>query len=163
MAVRRPSTFAADEVAREHALEEALVVAAGGVAGGGRAAVAGGGEFEGLRLGRAHAARDEAQALRALLHIDDGAHQVALVAPELEQAAAVRLGDGVARGAHVEEDAAVFKQRGGGVVGEIGFDDLGQLRGRGGFGAVPAMACCRWGGAPACMAVFTSPCARAGW
>ena len=112
----------ADEMAREHALEQALVVAAGGVAGGGRAAVAGGHEFERLRLGRAHAARDEAQALRALLHVDDGAHEVALVAPELEQAAAVRLGDGVARGAHVEEDAAVFKERGCGVIGEIGFD-----------------------------------------
>ena len=82
-----------------------------------------------LRFGCAHAPRDEAQALRALLHIDDGAHQVALFAPKLEQAAAVRLGDRVARGAHVEEDAAVFKQGGCGVIGEIGFDDLRQLRG----------------------------------
>ena len=72
---------------------------------------------------------DEAQALRALLHIDNGAHQVALVAPELQQAAAVRLGDGVARGAHVEENAAVFKQGRRGVIGKIVFDDLGQLSG----------------------------------
>ena len=67
--------------------------------------------------------------MRALLHLDDGAHQVALVAPELQQAAAVRLGDGVARGAHVEEHAAIFKQRRCGVVGQIVFDGLGQLRG----------------------------------
>ena len=41
--------------AREHALEEALIVAARGVAGGGSAAVAGGGELKRLWLGRAHA------------------------------------------------------------------------------------------------------------
>ena len=41
------------------------------------------------------------------------------------------FGDGVARGAHVEEDTAVFKHSGGGVRGQIGFDDSGQLRGRG--------------------------------
>jgi hypothetical protein len=46
-----------------------------------------------LRFGRAHAPRDEAQALRALFHIDNGAHNVSLVAPKLEQAAAVRLAD----------------------------------------------------------------------
>ena len=38
--------FGADEVARQHALEQALIVAAGGVAGGGSAAVAGGNKFK---------------------------------------------------------------------------------------------------------------------
>ncbi len=122
--------FGADEVAREHALEQPLVVAPRGVARRRSAAVAGGRELQRLRLGCAHAARDEAQALRALLQIDDGAHQVALFAPELQQAAAVRFGYGVVRGAHVEEDAAIFKQRRGGVVGQIFFDLLRELRGR---------------------------------
>ncbi len=124
--------LAAHEMPREDALEQALIIAARGVAGGGGAAVAGRSNLEELRPGRAHLARGQAQALRAWFHLDDGAHQVALVAPKLEQAAAMGLGDGAARGAHVEEHAAVFKHRCGGVVGEIGFDDPGQLRGCGG-------------------------------
>ena len=121
----------ADEVAGEHALQQALIVAPGRVAGGGGAAVAGGDELEGLRLGRAHAAGHQAQALRALLHLNDRADKVAFFAPELQQAAAMLLGDRVAGGAHVKEDAAILKQCGGGMVGEILFDGLGQL-GRGG-------------------------------
>ena len=97
------------------------IVAAGGVAGSGGAAVAGGHDLERLRLGGAHAAGGEAQGLGALLHIYDGAKQVALFAPELENAAAVRFAHSVMGGAHIEEDAAVFKQRGCGVVCEVFF------------------------------------------
>ena len=117
----------ADEGAGKDALQKSLIIAARGVASGGSAAVAVGDEFEGLRLGCAHAAGDEAQALRALLHFDHGAHQVALFAPELQQAAAVRLGDGVAREAHVEENAAVFKQSRGGMIGEIVLRGFGRV------------------------------------
>ena len=140
--------FRADEVAGEHALKQALVVAAGGIAGGRGAAVAGGDEFEGLRLGRAHAAGDEAQAGGALLGFNDGADEVALFAPELEEAAAMLLGDGVACRAHVKEDAAIFEECGGGVVGEILFNDFGELGRRGSNRA----------GSHA-----TSPAGRGGW
>ena len=99
-----------------------LIIPASGVAGSGSAAVAGGNQFKRLRLCRAHAACGEAQALHALLQIDHGAEQVALLAPELKKAAAVRLAHGVMGGAHIEEHAAIFKQRGSGVVCEIIFD-----------------------------------------
>src|ERR1700728_2500793 len=88
-----------DEVAHERALKEAKVVAASGIAGGGSAAVAGGGKLKRLRFGRAHTPRNETQALRALLDIDDRADEVALVAPKLQHAAAVRLSDRVTRSA----------------------------------------------------------------
>ena len=121
----------AQEMPCEHAIEEALIVAARGVAGSGSAAVAGGNKIEELRPGRAHLARGQTQRLRAWLHSDDSAHEVALLAPKLEQAAAMGLGDGVARGAHVEEHAAIFKHSRAGVRGQIRFDDPGQLRGGG--------------------------------
>ena len=53
--------FGADELAREHALQQALIIAARGVAGSGSAAVAGGHKLQRLRLGRAHAARHQPQ------------------------------------------------------------------------------------------------------
>ena len=68
-------------MAAESALKQALVVAAAGLAGGGGTPVAGGNEFQGLRLGRAHAASSQTQALGALGHFDHGADQVALLAP----------------------------------------------------------------------------------
>ncbi len=129
--------FGADEVPREHALQQPLIVAPRGVARRGRTPVACGREFERLRLGRAHAARDESQALRALLHIDDGAHQVALFAPKLQQAAAVRLGNRVARRAHIEQHAPILKQRRRRMIREIRFDDLRQSRGRSSFAGLP--------------------------
>ena len=42
----------------------------------------------------------------------------------------MRLGYGVSRETHIEEDAAVFKQCCGGVTGEIFFEDLNELGGR---------------------------------
>ena len=125
----------AEVMPRKHALEQALVVAAGGVAGSGSAALAGGDEFKKLRPGRAHLPRGQAQGLRAWFHVDHGANQVALVAPELEQAAPVRLFDGAARGAHVEQSAAIFKESRGRMGGKIRLDCLNELRRRNGFNA----------------------------
>ena len=99
-----------------------LIVAAGGIAGSGRAAVAGGHKLQRLRLGSAHAPGSQAQALRALLHLDHGAHQVAFLAPQLQQAAAMLLAHGVAGGAHVEQHAAILEQGGRGMVGQIVLD-----------------------------------------
>ena len=109
--------FRPEELAGEHALEEAEIVAAGGVAGRGSAAVAGGDELEELRLRGAHAAGCQAQGMRARLGANDGANQVAFFAPELEKATAVGFGNGVMGGAHVKKNAAVFEQGGGGVIG----------------------------------------------
>ena len=119
-----------DELAGQHPLQQPLIVAPGGLARGGRAAVAGGNHLQSLRLGRAHAASGKAQALRALLHFDDGTHQVALLAPQLQQAAAMLLAHRVVGAAHVEEHAAILQHRGCGVVGEVGFDGLGKPLGR---------------------------------
>jgi len=153
----------ADEVAGEHALKQALIVAAGGVAGGGGAAVAGGDEFEGLGLGRAHAAGDEAQAGSALLDLDDGADEVTLLAPELEEAAAMLLSDRVAGRAHIKEDAAILKEGGGGVVGEILFNGFGEL-GRGGSpGAHGDGSLSLVMSAGGHAGGFTSPAGRGGW
>ena len=58
---------------------------------------------------------------------EHGAHQVALLAPQLQQAAAVRLGDRVVRGAQVKEHAAVLKDRCGRMFNEIFFDALREL------------------------------------
>ena len=110
------------KAAGEDSLEQLHIVAARGVAGSGCTAVAGGHEFKRLRLGGAHAAGGEAQALGALLHIDHGAEQVALFAPELQNAAAVGFAHSVVGGAHIEENAAILEQRGGGVVCEVIFN-----------------------------------------
>ena len=107
-----------------------MIVAARGLAGGGGAAVAGGHQFQGLGLGRAHAAGGQTQTLRPLGHLDHGADQVALLAPQFEKAAAVRLAHRIAGGAHVEEHTAIFEQRRRRVVCEIFLDALGQVRGR---------------------------------
>ena len=120
----------ADEVAGQHALQQPLIVAAGGLAGGGSAAVAGGNQLQRLRLGSAHAASRQAQALRALLHVGHGADQVALLAPQLQQAAAMLLAHRIAGRAHVEEHTAILQQRGRRVVGEVCFNCLGQPLGR---------------------------------
>ena len=101
--------FCAEKGTIEDALEQALVVVASRVAGRGGAPVTCWDEFEGLRLGSTHAAGHDAQALGAVLDFDHGADKVAFFAPELEQAAAMRLGDGVVRETHVKEDAAVFE------------------------------------------------------
>ena len=90
-------------------------------------AVAGGNQFESLRLCGAHTARHHAETLRTLLNFNNGAHEVSFFAPELEQAAAVGLGYGVAREAHVEEDAAVFEQGCCGMCGEVVFEDFSEL------------------------------------
>ena len=37
------------------------------------------------------------------------------------------LADGVARETHVEEDAAIFEESGGGVCGEVFFEDFGEF------------------------------------
>ena len=117
----------AEKSAGQDAFEQSLIVAARGVAGGGSAAIAVRDKFESLRLRSAHATGHDAQALSAWLNFDDGADEVAFFAPKLEQAAAVGFGDGVAREAHVEEDAAVFEQSSGGVGGEIFFEDFGEF------------------------------------
>ena len=119
--------FGADEGAGEDALQQALIVAARGVASCGGAAIARGDEFEGLRFGRAHAPGHDAQALRARLNLDDRSHEVALFAPKLKQAAAVGLGYGVVREAHVEQNATVFEKGGGGMGCEIVFEDFGEF------------------------------------
>jgi hypothetical protein len=116
--------FGADEDAREDALKQALIVAARGVASGRGAAIARGNEFKGLRLGRAHAASHDTQALCARLNLNDGSHEVALFAPKLEQAAAVGLGYGVAREAHVKENATIFEEGGGGMGCKVVFEDF---------------------------------------
>ena len=54
---------------------------------------------------------DQAQALRALLDFNNRAHQVAFLAPQLQQAAPMLLAHCVVGSAHVEEHASIFKQR----------------------------------------------------
>ena len=46
----------------------------------------------------------------------------------------MRLADRVVCRPHVKDDAAIFEQHGPWMIGEIGFDRLRQLRGRGRFG-----------------------------
>jgi len=108
--------FRSEEAAGQDALKQALVVAARCVAGCGGASVAGGHKLKGLRFGCAHAASHQAQTLRTLLQVDYGADEVAFIAPQLEQTAAMLLFDGVMSGAHVEQNAAVFKDCGSGVI-----------------------------------------------
>jgi len=61
----------------------------------------------------------------ALLDFDDGPNYVAFFAPELEETAAMRLSDGVACKAHIEEDATVLEQGGSGVGDQIVFEGFG--------------------------------------
>ena len=92
----------------------------------------------------------QAQALGALLHFDHGAHQVAFVAPQLQQAAPVRLADRVTGRAHIEQNAAVFEQSGCRMLGQILFNALGELAG-GGADSTGLIGC------------LTSLAARADW
>src|SRR5690242_7673232 len=69
--------------------------------------------------------------MRALLHLDNRTHQVAFVAPELQQAAAVRFAYRVTSGTHVENHSAILQQRRAWMVGQIAFDYPGQLARRG--------------------------------
>jgi hypothetical protein len=62
--------------------------------------------------------------LCARLNLNDGSHEVALFAPKLEQAAAVGLGYGVAREAHVKENATIFEEGGGGMGCKVVFEDF---------------------------------------
>jgi hypothetical protein len=127
MAERRPSTFAPGKSPGESAFKETLKVSARRVTGGWGATVAVGNEFEGLRLRNSHATSQHTQAMGAWLNFDDGSDDVALFTPQLEETTAVRLGYGVTCEAHVEEDAAVFEQRCGGVRGKVFFEDLGEF------------------------------------
>ena len=145
----------ADELAREHALEETPVVAAGGVASGGSAAVAGGSQLKESAAWPRPCAGWQGAGIARVLNSDDGADQVALFAPQLKQAAAMGFGDGVAGSTHVEEDAAIFKQCGGWMVGQIFFDGF-KLRGEVARQTAPD-ASCRWVGAPRPEDFITSP------
>jgi hypothetical protein len=71
--------------------------------------------------------------LRPLLKLYDSANEVSLLAPELKQAATVRLGNGVAGKPHVEENAAVFEESCGGMGSKILFEGFGEFCGRGRF------------------------------
>ena len=119
----------------KYTLQQPLVVAAAGIACCRCPPVAGGNKLQRLRLGCAHAPRHQAQALRTLLHVNDGAHQVPLFTPKLQQAAPVRLAHRVVSDAHIEEDTPIFKQSCRGMIGEITFDGFGEpaSRGRGAF------------------------------
>jgi len=48
------------------------------------------------------------------LQVNHRAYQVALVAPQLQKAAAMLLGHRIVGSAHIEEDTAILKQRGAG-------------------------------------------------
>lgn len=123
------------ELAAQDAFEETQVIAPGAVARGGRRAVAGGQDLQGLRLGGSHLASGEAKAAGTAFESDDGAEQILLVAPDLEETAAVRCFDLVLGGAQVEEHATLVKNGGGGVLGEIVADALHEFLGRGGWEA----------------------------
>jgi hypothetical protein len=127
----QPVHFGPDECATENALEDALIVSPSGIARSGGAAIAGRNQFERLGLGCSHATSHEPQELRALLCLDNGANQVALLTPQLKQASAMRFAYGIARDAHVEKDAPVFKHSGRRVIGKVGFDELNELPGIG--------------------------------
>src|ERR1700678_2124503 len=78
---------------QQHSLEAAKILSAAGFARGGRAAVRGWRQFERDRLCGSHPPRHQPQARRAMLHGDDRPYQVALLAPELKDASAMRFGD----------------------------------------------------------------------
>jgi hypothetical protein len=61
------------------------------------------------------------------LNFDHRPHEVALFAPKLEEAAAVGFGYGVAREAHVKENATFFKKRGRGMGDEVIFEEFGEF------------------------------------
>ena len=116
----------AGEVRGEGLFEGAKVAAAGGIARGGGAEVWIGDEGEGLGFGLSEAAGFKPERLAARLDGGDGTDQVFLVGPEMEEAASVVGGDGAVGEAEVEEEAAVFKDGGVGVVGEEVVDGAGQ-------------------------------------
>ena len=118
--------FRSDKGPGKSPLQQPLIRASGRVACGGSPAIAGGHQFERLRFGRSHAPRHHAQALRARLHAQHGADDIPFLAPELQNASAMRLADRVARVAHVEDDAAVFEHGGGGMFGQVLFDLPGE-------------------------------------
>jgi hypothetical protein len=72
----------------------------------------------------------EAQHAGALDHRADPADEIALLAPEVQRAAAVLGGERVLRRAHVEDHAAVLEQHRAGVLGEKGLELRGDLLGR---------------------------------
>ena len=123
----------ANEVPAKDSLEQAEVVFTGSVASGWGTAVVGSDELKGLRLGDAHAAREDAEALCPVLQIDYGTDEVAFLAPHLQQATPVLFAHGEARETHVEEHAPIFEQRSGGMVGKILLKRQDKLAGRQGF------------------------------
>jgi hypothetical protein len=120
----------ADEIPAEDSLEQAKVVLASGIAGGWSAAIVGCDELKGLRLGNPHATREDAEASCPVLEIDDGADEVAFLAPHLQQATPVLFTYGIARQAHVEEHTPILEQRGGWMVGQILLKRQDKLAGR---------------------------------
>jgi len=55
---------------------------------------------------------------------------VAFLGPQMQQAAPLFCGDGIARRAHVEDDTAVFKHRRLGVLREKALERVGQFHSR---------------------------------
>jgi len=85
-------------------------------------------EFEEFGLGLAEALRAEAEGVVAFGGGKDAADEIGFLRPEMESATVVVGRDGAFGGAEVEEDAAVFEERGFGV----GFEESGD--GSGDFG-----------------------------
>jgi hypothetical protein len=75
----------------------------------------------------------ETEGVAARLDGGDGADEVTVLRPEMEQAAAVVGRDGVTGEAEIEKEAAIFEDGGVGVVGEEVLDGAGE-RGRDGSG-----------------------------
>jgi hypothetical protein len=124
----------ARKLRREGLLEGAQITAAGSIARGGGAEVGIGDEGEGLRFGLAEAMGFEAEGIAARLDGGDGADEIAVLGPEMEEAAAVVGGDGAAGEAEIEKEAAVFEDGGVGMIGEEVFDGVGERGGDGGGG-----------------------------
>ena len=76
----------------------------------------------------------EAEGVAARLDGGDGADEIAILGPEMEQAAAVIGRDGATGEAEIEEEAAVFENHGVGMVGEEVFDGAGERGGNGSRG-----------------------------
>lgn len=105
-------------------------MAALGLQSGSCATVALEGEIERARFTGTHTAGGEPKQTGTWLELSDGADEVALVAPELEQAATVGEGDRVARSTEIEERKSVFEDERVGMRGKERSDGLGEgLRG----------------------------------
>jgi hypothetical protein len=113
------------EMGSEGPLEGAEIATAAGIAGGGGAKFRIGDEGEGLRLALAEAMGFEAEGIAAGLGRGDSADEILVVGPEVEQATAVVGGDGATGQAEIEEEEAVFKDGGVGMVGEEVVDGAG--------------------------------------